>query len=247
MLNVYICLSDQLRIEKYRGVLKSLSARYDIKSEITSVLSGGALLEQLSDCPGKADVIYMEPFDGESNGIETAKELRGLGCQADIIFLADDAARVYDAFEARPTQYLLHGKTPPEKFAGIFLRVALAARRRKERNSLLLHSSGNTTVILPFVNISYFAINNRVITVHYERTRLSFYARMDMLEHQLREQQFVRTHRSYLVNLPYIAAIERNNLLLKSGESLPVGCTYQAGVERAFSLYSAWLRKAKRQ
>lgn len=43
---------------------------------------------------------------GALNGIETAKQLRELGCNSEIIFLTTSEDYVFKAFDASPVQYL---------------------------------------------------------------------------------------------------------------------------------------------
>jgi DNA-binding LytR/AlgR family response regulator len=49
------------------------------------------------------------------------------------------------------------------------------------------------------------------------------------LQQQLSAQQFVRIHKSYLVNTKYITEVRTNSVLIKELE-LPIGRTFQASV-----------------
>ncbi|MPM32503.1 hypothetical protein SDC9_79066 [bioreactor metagenome] len=57
---------------------------------------------------------------------------------------------------------------------------------------------------------------------------------MEELEEQLHGKGFIRTHRSYIVNLQYISKFGRRTVMLKTGESIPVGVTYEEKVKSDF-------------
>lgn len=60
---------------------------------------------------------------------------------------------------------------------------------------------------------------------------------MEHIENKLSGKDFVRSHRSYLVHLPYIVTFKQQTVQLKTGETVPVGVTYAQSLKRAFSDY----------
>lgn len=54
---------------------------------------------------------------------------------------------------------------------------------------------------------------------------------MKMLEEWLPSAQFMRVHRSYLVNMDQVAAVERGRVVFASGESVPVSDSYKGLLE----------------
>lgn len=145
---------------------------------------------------------------------------------------------VYDAFDVNAVQYLIKDNTSFEKFEQIFLRAAERASVDKEE--LFTFEFDGETGVLPIRQIAYFEIWQRVVTVHYDdRKTAKFYGKMEQLEEKLYGKGFVRSHRSYLVHLPYIMLFRYQSLLLKTGEEIPVGGTYMPALKRTFSDYIA--------
>lgn len=92
--------------------------------------------------------------------------------------------------------------------------------------------------VLPVNNISYFEITKRIVTVHHSVIeKFCFYSSMEHIENQLSGKGFVRVHRSYIVNLSYIAMFQQSSLSLKTGAVIPLGVTYIKQVRQAFSDY----------
>ena len=51
---------------------------------------------------------------------------------------------------------------------------------------------------------------------------LECYGSLSYMEHELNDYDFVRTHKSYLVNCKYIYSIERNQIMLDDKTAIPV-------------------------
>lgn len=98
--------------------------------------------------------------------------------------------------------------------------------------------SGSARKVIPIKDISCFEIYKRLVRVHYQGGKsFEYYGTMEQLEKQMLEKGFVRVRRSYMVNLQYIGKFQRPNLILKTGELIPIGVTYIKLVDQAFSKY----------
>lgn len=236
MLTIFLCDDNKEILNQYAGLLERIAKKNNIDITISSFHSGEELLFHLSDFPNQADIIYLDILMRQLTGMATAKRLREIGCKSEIIFLTTSEDYVYDAFDIAAVQYLLKSSTSTERFEQVFLR---AVELVQEKVSDMFHcESGNILHIIPIKNITYFEIWKRVVTVHYNKTEhIEFYSTMEQLEDQLLVKGFVRVHRSYIVNLPYITKFQQNNLLLKTGENIPVGVTYMKQVKKTFADY----------
>ncbi|AOT71822.1 LytR/AlgR family response regulator transcription factor [Geosporobacter ferrireducens] len=236
MVTVFLCDDNQKTIEHYSRLIAKITQKHHIEMTLSAFNSGEELLFHLSDSPDQADIIYLDILMGTLNGMDTARQLRAYGCKAEIIFLTTSEDYVYDAFDITPVQYLLKDATGEDKFEQVFLRAVDLAE--KKATDMFLCESGNTQKIIPIKEISFFEIWKRVVTVHHNgKETIEFYGTLEQLERQLRDKDFVRVHRSYLVHLPYIAKFQQQSLLLKTGENIPIGVTYLKQVKQLFSDY----------
>lgn len=235
MVTIFLCDDDEAILGSYSNKLKNLAEKNGIEINLNFFKSGESLLFYLFESTEKADIIYMDIIMGDLNGIETAKKIREIGCRAEIIFLTETEDYVYDAYDISPVHYLLKTKTSEEKFEEVFLR-AIKRTEKKAKEIFVCEYGGNIKVI-PIADISYFEIWKRVVSVHYGDNKIfSFYSTMEKLGSQLGET-FIRTHRSYMVNLSYVSKFQRTNLILKTGEAIPVGITYGSNVRESFLKY----------
>lgn len=168
-------------------------------------------------------------------GIEVARHLGTLEEPPAIVFTTAYDEYALQAFEAQAVGYLLkpvrrerledalkHAArlSPPQLRTLGAPEQSLAARQNiavRVRDELKL---------IPVKDIRYFRADQKYVTVKHARGE-------DLLDESLRAledefaKDFVRTHRSFLVSVAYIEALERSGeegyaLRLRNGESLPV-------------------------
>lgn len=238
MLKIVLCDDNHHSNKEYAELISKIAEKNQLEIVISCFESGESLLFHYSDTLDQIDILYLDIFMNETNGIETAQKLRDYGCKAQIIFLTSFEDYVYEAFDVNAVQYLLKDNTSFEKFELVFLKAAKLASKRFEK--LFTFEFDGETGVIPIDQISYFEIWQRLVTVHYGNGETAkFYDSMEHVEQRLREKGFVRSHRSFLVHLPYIAMFGHQSLLLKTGEVVPVGGTYIQTLKRTFSDYIA--------
>lgn len=236
MLNILLCDDDRRMIEHYSAMITEAAKKHKIEVTLSAFESAESLLFYLTETPDLADIIYLDILMGKQNGMEAAKELRSYGCDAEIIFLTTSEDYVFEAFSVTPVQYLLKETTSQSTFEQTFLRAAELVKR-KEKESLLCEYGSNRKLI-PFKSISFFDIWRRIITVHYNTDQTAkFYSSMENLEQQLVNKNFVRVHRSFLVNLAFIEQFQSQNLILKTGAAIPIGAKYMQSLKDVFTEY----------
>lgn len=236
MLRVALCDDNNNAIESYARLIFQIAEKNQIEIELSSFCSGEELLFQYADIPQQLDIIYLDILMDKTNGMETAQKLRDSKCKAQIIFLTSCDEYVYEAFDVNAIHYLLKEETTIDKFEEVFLTAAdLALKKEAER---FTYEFDGETGVIPIEQISYFEISQRLVTVHYGTGEIAkFYTSMEQLEDRLSGKDFVRTHRSFLVHLSYIAKFQHRSLWLRGGEEIPIGITYMQSLKSIFSDY----------
>ena len=235
MLQVAICDDDRSALERYAAQLERLAAQEQLGMRLTTFPSGEALLFALEDLDWRLDVLYLDVQMPGLSGIETARRLRAMGCEAQILFLTNSREEVFESFDVRPLQYRLKGELSMEKFRTSFARAVQLCGRQRE--TLFVCERGAERRAIPFQEISYFEVTKRIVTVHYTGGSFAFYSSMGELEKRLPPGAFVRTHRAFFVSLAKIRRLDQESLGLTSGESLPLGRTYVKQVREQLSRY----------
>ncbi|RXP62714.1 hypothetical protein EC396_03075 [Lutibacter sp. HS1-25] len=96
----------------------------------------------------------------------------------------------------------------------------------------ILVSKSGTKYLINLEDLIYVESSNNCIVLHTEKGKFVKYQSLKSFQDILPERQFIRTHRSFIVNVNYIACILKNKngdgiLKLISGDELKFSRTYQ--------------------
>jgi two-component system response regulator LytT len=240
-IKIALCDDNRQSLCQYAKLISRIAQKHQIKMELSCFRSGEALLFQYSDAPKDVDIIYLDILMGNMDGLETARKLRDYGCGVQIVFLTSFEDYVFEAFDVSAIHYLLKEKTCEDKFEEVFLRAANNASA-KEQELFAFEFNGQTGFI-PIRDIIYFEIWRRIITAHCENgEKVQFYGSLEQLKNNLSDLDFARTHRSFLVHLPYISMFRPQSLLLKTGDVVPIGSRYAQPLKESFAKYLSRLQ-----
>lgn len=188
----------------------------------------------------KPDLIFLDIQMPKINGFEM---LELLDTPPSVIFTTAFDEYAIKAFEAHAVDYLLK-PFAKERFDKALQKWMTArqsatpavtqsllenATQPEERNRVVV-KKGSNIVILPVHTIHYLEAFDDYVKIH---TKDGFYLKkktMSYFEKTLDQKEFVRIHRSYLLNLQELTRIEpmeKDNhvVLLKSGVRIPLSAT----------------------
>ena len=225
-MNIFICDDSPEHASLCKKTLLRLSERHGVHLKIRTFPSGDALLFEAEDTFAGVDLVYLDIRMPGLDGMETAKRLRAMGYPGDIVFFTVSPDFAIAGYDVDALHYVVKEKTSAEKFEEIFLR-ACERKSRRDSEVLVLTCAGESRCV-PVESIRYFEIQQRIVTVYYEKERFEFYSTMMRLEEQLFDKGFVRTHKSFLVGKRFIRSIDSARVRLDTGEELPVGKRYYA-------------------
>lgn len=189
---------------------------YDVE-----VFSASApLVRQLTEDARAFQLLLLDiRLEGE-NGVELARFLRERQVEAPIIYITDYPGFALDSFPTYPLEYLL--KPVDEKRLAAALEWDWRQRHiRPERPLLRLGGWA-----LPLDDIVYLETAGRKTALHTREERIEHPVPLSRLKDELGEKGFCPSHFSYLVNLSHVKRVERDRVLLDTGETVPVSRRY---------------------
>jgi DNA-binding LytR/AlgR family response regulator len=234
-MRVLICDNDEDSVNRCREQLNELAEKNNISVEVQSVSSGKEFLFYFDSKYSSMDVIYLDIHMPDMNGLEAARRIRDRGFHMDIVFYTSDASQAADAFDVEALNYIVKNKTSKEKFEQVFLK-AYERSQLRDVEYIMLSCAGEHLQV-PIDKIRYFEVRNRIVTVYYQQAdekegEFEFYSSLAKLEEFLYKKGFVRIHSSYLVNERFVLRMNKKEVILMSGETLPVGRAYTSNLIR---------------
>lgn len=198
--------------------------------------SGEELLSFLSREKRRFSLYLMDISLPGISGIETAAAIRERDPYALIIYITDYKEYVYEVFETLPYRFI----TKPIDKDIFHKAISDAVNYITDRGELFHFHVDRVQYQIPFQEIIYFESNLRRVTLHTGKEAFSFYGRLRDLSEHLNPMLFVRTHASYLVNMEYIRSIRDAEVLLSTGEHIPVSRKYRPSVRDKHLEYMKW-------
>lgn len=91
-------------------------------------------------------------------------------------------------------------------------------------------------VLVPPRSVAYLESHLRKVRIHADGEVHETYATLSKLEERL-PKTFVRCHKSFLINMDFAKRLERDRVVLTTGEIVPVSQRHRKGVREAFRAF----------
>lgn len=174
----------------------------------------------------KVDLIFLDVEMPQMSGLELIESLQEKPL---VVLITSKEKYAVDAFDLEVTDYVVKPVTYPRflKAANRALEQAKKPAESPENNNpeSLFVKVDSRFINIDFKDIKLVEAREDYVTIHTDQKRYTIYSTMKKLEKKLPEN-FMRVHRSYIVNLNRVEAIE-DNLLAIEKHLIPVGGTYR--------------------
>ena len=213
-----IVLCDDVELE--RQILKELLTLYfEEKGEEISVIeyeSGEALITDVEEGCLEADLLFLDIFMRDMNGMETARKLRKMNRKVPIVFLTSSPDFAIESYEVQASGYLLK-PYDVEKIKELTSRLLKDDSKRRvavkcKRQYRYLYTD----------DIMHIDSDRHAATIHMsDGAEIVTQEKLGDLETRIGEARFLRCHQSYLVNMDYIRDAQ-DDFLLSDGTTVPI-------------------------
>ena len=210
---------DQIEeLEKLTALLQAWQSdrRSDVRFQ--TFRSGGQLLDAAR--AERFTLYLLDVLMPGMTGMDAAREIRSFDAAADIIFLTTSPGFAYESYGVRAAEYLLKPITPRLLFP---LLDRLALREQRPQEGLTL-KTGSMLVRVPFSQLAYVEVNGKHLYFNLTdgQVREVVGSLKDYEPLLLVRPEFMRIHRSYIVNMLQIDELSPAGVHTFSGMNLPV-------------------------
>lgn len=237
-IRIACCDDEKQQLELYKTMFTNIEMRQDIKLNVEYFLSGNFMLERFQSEKNPFDLVYLDMDMDEKSGLDLAKEIRqNYHSDCLILFLTNYPKYMQNSFDVRAFQYMIK----PVQFDE-FERKFNAARKyleKDDKNRVVLKIDEDNVVF--FTNEIYYIEkekSSKQFLVYLEDKCVVAKGVLSAIENKLLEQHFMRTHRSYLVNMKHIRRIQKNDLVLSNGNLVPISRRKEKELKQQFMRYA---------
>lgn len=187
------------------------------------------------------DILIMDIEFGPASGIALADDLcDGASKPIQVLYLTAYGERYCQRIftgQVKPVGYLT--KPVEDTYLSYHLRrcVQQIDARVKDQD-VLTYQKNRALCSVPYREVLALESKGHTIQICARdgRTDRAFHGRLDEWEEKLPEE-FVRVHKSYIVNMRYIDRIDRKNVLLQGGRAVPISRSKQEETRTRYLLY----------
>ena len=236
-----IAICDDSRIDALLS--KTLVIEYFRKRRLSCTVmlyeNGAGLLCDVSG-GRNFDIIFMDIYVGEKLGIDIARQLRNGGYENLLIFSTITDEYAIESYSVKANGYIL------KPYNMSRLESVLDMVLEKYEADYMRVKVRNTYVNVPYSDIIYIESCNSRCILHTADEEYSLYMRLDEIEESLSgdESRFLRCHRSYIVNMDHITAVDEQ-FRLDNGESVLIRSKSKAQIKRQYIEYEEGKRPGK--
>ncbi len=204
--------------------LKALLCRYCTKNnQEVSYAAFCSPLELLAEIEKgvRYHILFLDVILPNENGIDVAKEIRQYDSVMKIIFLTSSSEFAVQSYTVGAYFYQLK-PIWEENFFRLMDSVISECQKEQQHSLILRCKSGITRIGLS--RLEYCEVLGRTLLFHMENGRvLEGAGSMDKLCGQLSQyENFVRPHRSFLINMEYIRKISYKAITMENLAEIPI-------------------------
>ena len=220
MIKIAFCDDEPVFLEQITGLLERYKAQRCPDMEYTAFHSPLELLAEMENGL-HPDVLLLDVIMPGESGISAAREIRQFDNDVKIIFLTSSAEFAVQSYAVGAYFYQLKPIWEDSFFR--LMDSVLAECRKEEQHSLVLRcKSGIERIDLE--RLEYCEVIGRTLVFHMAGGRvLESTGSLDSLSAELETYgNFLRPHRSFLVNMEYIQGVSYRGIRLSSLAEIPI-------------------------
>ena len=217
MIQIVLCedqIQHQKTIEKF---LKEILGENNIEYNLKMYKSGEELL---NNYPKNVDIFILDIQMEKINGMDVARKIREVDKnKPEIIFTTSLVEYIQEGYEVRAYRYLLK----PIKYEDLKKHILSCIDEViNKKDKFILIKNKNETYKINIEEITYIEIQRKDMSIHTESKVYETKMTMDRIEKELKNYNFYRCHKSFLVNIDYVENIKQYVAILDNKEEVPV-------------------------
>ncbi|HHD2717070.1 LytTR family DNA-binding domain-containing protein [Clostridium perfringens] len=224
MLSIAICDDEKIPRIILKEMLKNICNKNNIDAIIDEFSSGIELLNIYKRNTKKYSIVFCDIIMKEMNGIELLRKLGELDVFIQAILITGSEEYVFQGYDVGALNYLMKPVSYEKLEKELFRAIKNLNFTSPSRYAININGKTN---FIDLSEVLFFEVNNKTITANLEKDSIDFNMKIAKLEEELRSRNFLRCHRSYLVNISHIDSILQNKIILKNSVEIPVGRVYK--------------------
>ena len=218
MLKIAVCDDSRELLEKVEKDLHEYENVRNTPATVHTYTNAVDLLDGLKKTD--YDILILDIIMPGFTGMQAAHEIRKFNEEIKIIFLTSSKEFAIESYSVGAYYYLLK-PVLKEKLFSVLDKVVSEITSKQESCVIYTHMG---IVNIPFARIECLEVYNKHLVFHLSdgSTKETRGALTDYENVFLERKEFLKIHRSYILNMDYIHSIEAGEIATYSGKKFPV-------------------------
>ena len=236
MIKIALCDDDRSILQQLSIYLDRYRVAKNREIEYFAFQSPLELLAEI-DRGKRFDLLFLDVLMPGDNGIDTAAEIRKIDSAVKIIFLTSSAEYAVQSYTVEAYFYQLK---PIWEDAFVRLMDSVLAVCEKEQTDSLILRCKNGITRIELRQLEYCEVIHRTLFIHLTTGKvLESVGSLDDLSRQLSSYgNFLRPHRSFLINLDHVRTLSYQGILMSCMSEIPIPRGKYNDVKNAFLEYA---------
>ncbi|MFR2848226.1 MAG: LytR/AlgR family response regulator transcription factor [Hungatella hathewayi] len=166
-------------------------------------------------------MVFMDIYLEQEDGMQVIRELRKTDKDCPVVFFTRSTDHAVEAFEVNAVHYL----TKPLVYEKLADALSRCEKLHEKQAAFLLLPTEKKLRKVRLAEILYIEVFDNTCVIHLDGETIPVRIPLKNLETKIREvdahSDFLRCHRSYLVNMNWIMALRNDYFLLDTGHRFP--------------------------
>jgi len=229
-MKIAICDDDLLELNRISSFIYEYRRERNVPLAYKSFQSAIELISYAEK--GDFSLILLDIMMPGINGMEAAQEIRAFDNRVKIVFLTSSPEFAVESYTVRAYDYILKPVSKDKVFSVL---DAVIADEQIPMEGLTVKTQKGMVRIL-FSKLAFVEIINKKLYFHMadgnvQEVNSSLTAFEEKL---LARSEFVKVHRSYIVNMYHISMLGPKKLVTDSGKVIPISRMLYANVKEAY-------------
>ena len=212
--------------------IQNFCLRESLIYEIRSFSSGNEFLQASR---ADWDIIFLDIFMNEIDGMTLARTLRGNNVHSLIVFTTSSRDYAIESYDVRAFHYLVK-PIPQDKLDEV---LRLSEKSIRSRNHYIEVKEVRIMARVLIRDIMYTDYYNHYIQIHTPnrmiKTYMSFAEFSPLL---LKYKQFISPYRNCMINMDYVQQMDDHDFLMKDQVQIPINRARKGEIRQAYADYS---------
>lgn len=225
---IYICDDEPIYVEKVAEVIRNYCDEEKYKFTVKEFVDEDKMLEEIYKYED-ADLVFIDIQLKKKNGIDIAASIKKVLRDVSIAYITAYDVFIQASFGTEPIGYL---KKPFEDEKIINIVKLKKSKIEGNKKSKLEFVCEHKKVCINVNKILYITSNLRKVEISTTNEKFYSYEKLNDVQDKMNSigADFVRVHRSILVNFDYVSRYEHDKVILINGEEIPVSRNYRKRV-----------------